>query len=1168
MMFLKFINNIKVKTKLLLLLLIPLAALSVFAIVAVQEQMSGYRLANQSRNILNISLSLRELAIELQNERGMTALVVVSRGKGDLNTLQMQRKVTDEKYRAHLKVMKQNGETKLTAQSDTEHYKLFSQLDKLHIVRKKIDQLKNTNDFFEYYTGMIALALRHFRQIEILSNDSKLIVMIDSYTHLLQLHEEAGKELGLLSGVFASGALDAEKFKRLSSYVANQHQQRDEFNAVALDKHKILLEEKLSNPIVKQVLLLREAAINKAERNDLLNKLQMLIGYGGLIHDFKNYVMRGQAKYRIRFVELLKQVNNLTEEYRFLPGIGAGEINYLDNIENTFKTYEVQLDVADRMRRAGRSVYDIDKAVKVDDEAAIKAIIHLRKDVTSTDTSNWWVIANERLALMQIVDKSLSQDISQRVDKLIAESRNAVLLVGLISISVIGLTIFFGYLLLKRLVGGIGFMVTAMNTMRHTGELEQPLDESGQDEISQMAVAFNMLIKDREQFEQQLIKAKELAEAGALSKSEFLSTMSHEIRTPMNGVLGMTELLEATELNKEQREYVLTILKSGELLLTILNDILDFSKLEAGKVELETISFNLEHMLYDVLQLLMVRTNNKELELILDYPPDYPRQFLGDPARLRQILFNLVGNSIKFTERGHVRVGIRCDLTEPDVAGIILEVEDTGVGITREQQENLFQSFTQADSSTTRKYGGTGLGLSISKQLVELMGGEIDIESEPGKGSTFNVQLKLPLSEVPALIHKEDLSGIRVLLVDDNEVNRKLFGKLLDYFGTKPEVLEEPKLAVNMLLEAVAAGNPFRIAILDYNMPGLDGLTLGRAIRSESSLDDLSLVMLTSSGERGDAKDFNSAGFTAYLTKPIRTDILRAALESVLGQATADTKFITRHIVTEDTNQVQHTEQQFKGHVLLVEDNLVNQKVATAMLTKLGFSIDLAEDGLQGLNRWRQGQYDLILMDCRMPNMDGYEATRLIRTEEQGARIPIIALTANASREDKDNCQNAGMDDFITKPFRNIDLIQTLQKWLEVVSVADIDIQLSEEEPEIALDVTSDEQSIIDKQTFETLQELMGDLFPDLIKAFNKVVMDCIEGIESWQPSDELDDFIRPPHSLKSSAANIGAMGLSQLAEEIETLARQEQIDESKEKLGNLKQEYEKVKVALNELGC
>lgn len=1158
------INNVKVKTKLLLLLLIPLAALSVFSIIAIQDELNEYRLAEKSRNVLNISQSLKDLAIELQNERGMTAVVVVSRDKNDLSALQTQRKVTDEKHRLHLKVMKQHGETELTAQSDADHYTLLSQLEKLHSVRKQIDQLKNKNDFFDYYTSMIALALRHFRQIEILSNDSKLIVMIDSYTHLLQLQEEGGKERGLLNGVFASGELNAEKFKRLSSYVANQHQQREEFNAVALNKHRILLQEKLKNPVVKQVLLLREAAINKAARNDLLNKLQMLIGYGGLIHDFKNYVMRGQAKYRIRFVELLKQVNNITDEYRFLPGIGSGEIIYLDSIDNTFKAYESQFDVADRMRRAGRSVYDIDKAVKVDDEAALKAINHLRKDVTSRDTSNWWAIARARLSLMQTVDKSVSQDISQRVDKIIAESKNAVLLVSLISITVIGLTLFFGYLLLKRLVGGIGSLVTAMNTMRHTGELEQPLDESGQDEISQMAVAFNMLINDREQIERQLIKAKEQAEAGALSKSEFLSTMSHEIRTPMNGVLGMTELLEATELNKEQREYVLTILKSGELLLTILNDILDFSKLEAGKVELETISFDLEHMLHDVLQLLMVRTNDKELELILDYPPECPRQLLGDPARLRQILFNLVGNAIKFTDRGHIRIGIQCDLTEPDVAGITMEVEDTGVGITREQQENLFQSFTQADSSTTRKYGGTGLGLSISKQLVELMGGEIGIESVPGKGSTFHIQLKLPLSEVPVPIHKEDLSGVRVLLVDDNAVNRKLFGKMLDYFGTQPEILEEPQVVVRRLLEAVDAGKPFRIAVLDYNMPGLDGLTLGRAIRSESRLDDLSMVMLTSSGERGEAKDFSAAGFAAYLTKPVRTDILRAALESVLGQSTGDAQFITRHIVAEDAEQVQHTEQQFKGHVLLVEDNLVNQKVASAMLTKLGISIDVAEDGLQALDRWRHEQYDLILMDCRMPNMDGYEATRAIRAEEQGVRIPIIALTANASQEDKDNCQNAGMDDFVTKPFRNIDLIQSLKNWLEVVSVADI--QQPEEEPETALDEVSDEQSVIDKKTFETLQELMGDLFPELIKTFNKVVEGCIEGLDSWQPGDKLEEFIRPPHSLKSSAANIGAMGLSQLAAEIEALAKQEQIEEAKEKLVNLKEEYEKVKVALKDV--
>lgn len=1155
------INNLKVKTKLLMLVLIPLSALSVFSIVVILNEVEEFRYAEESKDILAISQSLKDLATELQKERGMTAFIAVERDEKVISALKKQRKLSDEKYRLHNSIMKQYGEMKVTAESDANHYTVLTQLDKLAGIRQQIDRPENKKSYFNYYTNIIALALRHFRQVEVLANDSDLIVMVDSYTHLLQLEEQAGKERGLLNGVFISGQLDSEKFKHLSSYVANQHQQLEEFNAVALKRHRQMLKELSLNPVVKQVLELREAAVNKAARNDLLNKLQMLVGYGGLIHDFKNFVMRGQTKYRQRFVYLLKQANEVTAEYRLLPGIGPGEIKYLDAIDNTFKAYKGKLDLAEKMRRAGQSVYQIDAAVKVDDEPALTGIDRLRQDVTSLDTSNWWSIATARIALMQTVDKVINQDITDRVDELIEVSKNSVLLVSLMSILIIGVTLLFAYLLLKRLAGGIGDMVLAMNSIRHTGHLEQPLDESGHDELSVMAVAFNKLISDREQIEHQLIKSKEQAEAGARSKSEFLSTMSHEIRTPMNGVLGMTELLEATELNNEQYEYVHTILKSGELLLTIINDILDFSKLEAGKVDLETISFDLECMTHDVLQLLMVRTDDKDLELILDYPPESSRQFLGDPARLRQILLNLVGNAIKFTDKGYIRVGIQCDVNESDVAGITIEIEDTGIGISKEQQAGLFKSFTQADSSTTREYGGTGLGLAISKQLVELMGGDIKIESKPGKGTTFSVNIQLPLSEVPDPIDKKDLTGVPVLLVDDNKVNRKLFEKMLDHFGTKAEIMSQPEAVVSRLLQAVDAGNPFRIAILDYNMPELDGMNLGRAIRAESSLDDLSLVMLTSSGERGDAKDFQAAGFAAYLTKPIRMDILHTALESVFGLSDDKTQFITRHRVIEKSEQALNANHKFYGHILLVEDNQVNQQVANAMLINLGLTVDVAEDGQQALDLWRKGKYDLILMDCRMPNMDGYQATQAIRAEEQGMRIPIVALTANASIEDKERCKNSGMDDFITKPFHNTDLVRSFANWLK-----DGDIEEAPQSKE-ELVAESDMHLSIDKKIFEQLRELMGANFADLIKKYTLGVEEIISGIESWKPGDDQEELIRLPHSLKSTSANIGAVNLSKIAAEIEMLAKNHNIDEVKEKLADVKQEYKKVKAELIKAG-
>ena len=760
--------------------------------------------------------------------------------------------------------------------------------------------------------------------------------------------------------------------------------------------------------------------------------------------------------------------------------------------------------------------------------------------------------------------------------------------IAIVALIVMLMAVIVAYILSSRLQSTVSFPILQLSGLMKRVSDDQDysvraVPRSG-DEIGGLMRGFNDMLEQINLRDEKLayanqelsdafdetLRAKEAAELASSAKSDFLARMSHEIRTPMNGVLGMTELLMSSDLSGSKRKFAETIQHSGEALLAVINDILDFSKAEAGKLTLEESDFDVCDAVEGIVDLLYTRAQQRGVDLICAIDPSVTAYIHGDAIRLRQVLMNLVGNAIKFTSEGSIIVGLTQCETHAGKPELTFYVQDTGIGIASEQLGLVFDSFAQADVSTTREYGGTGLGLAISKQLVELMGGEIAVESIVGQGSTFKFSIPLKAAEqdsAPAEFSLDPLVGIRVLIVDDNEINRDVFSQQLSSWEAEVATAESAVEAVSLLEAATKRSEKFDLVLLDFYMPETDGMELAATIRSRPEFGQPGLLMLSSAESESMPNRSEANCIDLYLPKPVRRAVLHSAMVSVLQEGRVE-QFETTSPLAEELPH----EFSFGLRALLVEDIPVNMQVAKLMLSSVGCEVIEATNGQEALQSIAEHRPDIVFMDCQMPIMDGYSASRSQRAREAKAgtpRLPIVALTANALAEDRQKCIDAGMDDFVSKPFRKEDLVDVLQR---ITGKSGITLSNTPQAKDALLEQPATAAPIpegpaIDRASLDQINDLdpnqNGELLNNIIDTYceNAEVL-ILELMEAARGND-LDTAVRAAHSLKSSSANVGAQRLAALCRSMERHGREGDISGILENLDPAWTEYE---TAIDEL--
>ena len=893
----------------------------------------------------------------------------------------------------------------------------------------------------------------------------------------------------------------------------------DIFTSSLVEEYKVDTLKQLNHKAFKDSLI-RQTALEERKTEQLSAQLKAYLGYNGLIHQFKNYLLRGDKKYLNSFIALHEKIVVISSNLREILQYDVKAIKYLDTFNAVMNEYKAKISLIKKYRESGLSVIEIDKVIAIDDTPASLALQYFQNSLWEYDPNQTLKLIIDKQLIINDIESNIATSMQNRLDEVLTEKRRDSYLTAAIA------------LILSLLVIALLIIISRNISLSY----------------------------------QQRTSALKKAEEAAKLKSEFLANMSHEIRTPMNGILGMLGLLLNSNVTKEQHHQLNIAKSSADALLTLINDILDFSKVEAGKIELEYLDFNVRNLFGDFTESMALNAQEKNLEIILDLTGVEHSMVKSDPGRIRQILTNIVGNAIKFTDAGEIVLTAKLTpLPQTNLMQLQCSITDTGIGIPKEKQQFLFNAFSQVDASTTRKYGGSGLGLTITKKFCQLLGGDIHVESSGGEGSCFTFTLQVEKSEQSQLVlPKIDVSTLHILIVDDNATNREVLRGQLNLWGATVTEAENGQQALTICENTVENNSSklFDIAILDMQMPEMNGAELAIKIRNNPLFDTIKLVMMTSMGEKGDAQYFADIGFSAYFPKPTTTVDIFNALSVVAdnGEALKGAKPLVTHHYLNSVDAKQNIQQlpqlwPAETRILLVEDNRVNQVVAISILKQMGLTADVSANGIEAINALKTAldtkPYSIVIMDCQMPEMDGYEATKQIRlgaAEEMNKQIPIIAMTANAMQGDKEKCLAAGMSDYLSKPIEPETVHKMMMTWLKV--------DKNKEDSQV-LETVNDQTETVPKMSMDqpnnnlvwnqnSLSKRVNGNQQFMSMMINAYIEDNTEKFNELNKAISEKDKEKIKfslHSIKGSAGNIGGLNVQALAASMELTLKEEGID-------------------------